>query len=276
MNDDELLEQQRLTLEALKSYEPHLALTHVGDYDACVMIFPVPLADVAGLLPAGLQLASQSITPTGQHPVLLYVGQQRQVRNVSVPSVLCPLLRPFGLCMYFLEAAIAIPYVQKTSDLSASPKFCSVKLYLNKSLPIYLGWLCGFPKELGQLTAIGNSYDVQTMSSDPLLQITYTPESPFRSISSFSNFAALRPMFEQVHIGRLFSLGVPLLETFVCCDIDLKLTSARAQSVTISGALTSTFSTFLPSGFSLPGIKTDALGAFRLQTTWELTPPDVC
>jgi hypothetical protein len=275
MKDNDAVKRP-LSLEALKSYEPHLALTHVGDYDACVMIFPVPSAAVASVLPAGLQLASQSITSAGQHPVLLYVGEQRQVRGVLVPSLLCPLLRPIGLCMYFLEAAIAIPYVTKTSDTSATPKFCSVKLYLNKPLPIYLGWLAGFPKELGQLAAIGNSYDVRTISSDPLLHITYTPQSAFRNISSYANFGALRPMFEQIHIGRLFSLGTPLLESFVCCSIDLKLTSARAQSVAIDGTLTSTFSTLLPPAFSLPGLETDALGAFRLRTTWELTPPDMC
>jgi hypothetical protein len=269
--------QPNLSLAELRKYEPHLTLTHVGDYDACVMVFSVDAALVTSLLPPDLELRPQSITPAGKHPVLLFVGEQAQVRGVLVPGEFCRWLTPIGLCMKFLEAAIAIPYVRQIGVSATIPDhFCSVKLYLNEALPVYLGRLCGFPKIKGLLSRTGNSYEVKTESGDPLLDLTFTPHGAFLAPSAFPHFGPLRPMFEQPHIGQLFSLLTPLLATYVCASMDLRLATATLQSVDISGEITEEFSTVLPNTFSFGGIENQALGAFRIRTTWELPPPTAC
>ncbi len=267
----------KLSLAELRTYEPHFSLTHVGDYDACIMVFAIDATQVASLLPSNLELRPQSITPTGQHPVLLFVGEQSRVRGENVPGALCPWLGPIGLCMDFMETAIAIPCVHQVGASASSPDhFCSVTMYLNQLLPIFLGWLCGFPKRRGILNATPNRYEVTTLTSAPLLELTVTPSGGFHDPSAFPNFAGIQPLFEQPHIGQIFSAMVELVSSYVCADIDLKLASARIQSIGVSGTLTDSFSSILPNKFSLAGIKDDPLGAFRLRTTWELAPPNSC
>lgn len=264
-----------LTLAELRTYEPHLTLDHTGDYEATVLVFTADVASVVPLLPAGLQLLPQAVAPPGQHPLIVFAGKQRHVRSVNIPSELCPLLGPLGLCMTYLEAAVVVPFVA-TAHAATESHFCSVKIYLNQALPLYLGWLCGLPKILGLLSQSSSSFSATTLAHDPLLNLTIAARGPFEDPAAFPNFAALRPMLEQPHIGQLFSAATPLLSDFVCAPIDLKIGTAKLQPVDVEGALTSEFSTVLPPTFSFTGIDTSPLGAFRLRTTWELPPPAIC
>ncbi len=263
-----------ISLELLKQLEPHLVFQHVGQFDVLVMIFDVSATDAATLLLPGMALAPQSILPSGRHPVLLLAGEQRTVRSVAMPEYLCNLFQPLQLCMQYLEVIQAVPFVRRANGNLTY--MMSDSMHLDRLLPIFLGWICAFPKELGLISRDADSFHLKTLAHDPLVDIEFKPSGPIGDISSFPNFTALRPMFELEHMGRLFSGAVPLVNDFLCTNLDLQLVSAKMQAVTIEFQRAPAYSTLLPATKTFQGIDVNPLGAFRLHTTWLLDPPQVC
>ena len=134
--------------------------------------------------------------------------------------------------------------------------------------------LCGLPKRRGAFSTTSSSYDVETVDGKPLLNIRFKSLGSLQSPSAFPHFTALRPLFEQVHMGKLFARGQLLLDAFVCSDADLQLPSSQLQPVEVIG--TQDLCPALESRISLPGIDSDPLGAFRVKTTWVMPPPKRC
>ena len=56
----------------------------VGRYSALFATLPVPSETAQGILPAGVALGSQDLTPAGQYPLLLMFGHHTNVHPASL------------------------------------------------------------------------------------------------------------------------------------------------------------------------------------------------
>ncbi|HUF60976.1 MAG TPA: hypothetical protein VMN36_02780 [Verrucomicrobiales bacterium] len=269
-----------LRVGEILNFEPHFAGSHVGEFSTVVTIFPLDRREVQNILPAGLELGDPGgIVSQGQHPVLLFVGIQRCVRWHAVPAYYCPVLG-----MRYREAVVAVPYVRKRSAPGVAHHFSAVKLYLDKTLPIYLGWIGALPKQRGVFTKRRENYRVRTPAGALLLELLTTeteiPDTPWEDQPDEvkERFQKVMPLLAQPHIGQYFSQvrNVPLLAEYACCEFQFELDSVRLRPVAVQGSCSAHFCRALPRCFTRPGIDSEALGSFWMKANWRIKPPIPC
>jgi len=243
---------------------PHSRIYAVGTYLASAMFLPLKSEAVLAMLPRALELAPQSLTPAGQHPVLLLFGHHHDVH----PNF----LRIEG--MDYLEFVVAIPYLQwrHTRNAYRGPFAYMPQLYLNEWLPVFLGWFYGYAKWRALMRAGPRSYEVKNLVRDtPLISLNFDTQGPFGPIAEFPLFDALRESFKLPFVGRT------LLGFWLCSYLDFKLDKGLLQSITGNVRIASAFVPGLPVGdFHFDGLATQPLGAFRIMVPWTLAVPLEC
>lgn len=265
----------KFSLEHIAEADPRMRLAYVGDWQADIFFLDADVGAVdEHLLPDPLKPGPQSLTRRNRHPVVIMIGKQQNVR----PEFAHPDLT--ALQMNYLEAIVAVPYVQWEDATPPDPPtfVCSKVLYLDQALPTVLGWLAGFPKRVGQLNSTDTTWDVNSNDGQPLLnfQLTVDQQTPPRNPSDFPNFAPLRSLFQQTHVGRLIDPPGELFDVYACAKLDLRLDQAKMSPIKVQGTLSPEFCPAVPTTFSFNGIDVSPLGAFRLITRWRLTPPHAC
>ena len=263
----------KLTLEDLQAADPRLTVEYVGQYDAYVFFLDRPCDQVEALLPPiGITLAPQNLTPPGRHPLILMAGRQSNVRPRAVRKDAVTGLKQYGLTMNYLELIVAVPFVRRGGNPAPYTELvCSTRLVLDRYGPTMLGWLCGFPKIVGQISWNAPSYEVTTLQGDPLFEAKFHDYGPVDQPSQFANFAPVRPIFEQLHIGSLLQIAV------VCTKLDFQLSCvARINAIQGKAKIESQLCSAAAGNHTITGIDQHQLGAFRLQTTWLLSPYQHC
>lgn len=233
-----------------------------GTYTANCAILSLPVADVNRLLTRDCALSQQSITPVGYHPVILMLGDETNVRFLP------PLLRILPAIEY-LEVTLAVPWVVYATDpgtVMAQPS----RLWLNKFVPMFGGRIVGFPKRLARMAMTGSSYSVRSFFSGlPVLSAQYGVGGQEGSPTSFSNYGAIAPIFEEVFLLHLFCLFPA-----VAVDMHWEMERATMQSLDMTLDVQKRCDPGIPAGsYSIEGIDQQVTGAFRLTVPWRLRMP---
>ena len=102
-------------LAALACASPaHLPYAGEGGYNALLVIAAFDQATVSRLLPPGLSLAPQHMTPAGTHPMVFAFGNQSHVRPID--------LKLFDVS--YSEFIHGIPYTQFCEEAAGGGRTC--------------------------------------------------------------------------------------------------------------------------------------------------------
>ncbi|MBT5875962.1 MAG: hypothetical protein HOH43_21225 [Candidatus Latescibacteria bacterium] len=111
-----------------------------------------------------------------------------------------------------MEFALSIPSVQWTSPdraLYRGPFFFTPRLYLNKTLPILLGYFYGLDKERGSMGRSNREYIVNDGKlNNPIIEGIFSPNGDMVSASHYPHLSAIvddlnQPIIAQYHLGSL-------------------------------------------------------------------------
>lgn len=207
------------------------------------------------MLPSGLRLAPQSVTPGDQHPLLFMLGRQRNVRLDLIP---------FGAD--YLEFILAVPFVEHdgSGDEPSGPFAYMPCLFLDRRLPILGGrLLLAYEKHRAVISATAETYRIASVETGELLlsaRFRATPRSSNdRRRPAIEGILRLPVVSRRARGGWRYSVFEPALER------------ARIEPIEIDLAIERPFVPGLPTGsFTLD---TESGQAFRLQTSWRLTGP---
>jgi len=235
----------------------------VGTMLSSMVILPLPNEAVQLMLPKGLQLAPQTLTGQGQHPVCFMFCLQKDVR---------PLMLSSGLT--YLEFILAVPYLQWQTETGAyrGPFIFMPRLYLDHWLPIVLGWFYGFAKERARMQMAQDSYDIRGyLLNKPIIAAQFRPQGDPGPPSAFPLFTPLQEIFRQPFVAKT-AVGL-----FSCSIFDFKLDQAQMQSIEADVHISEEFVPGLPTGdFPVKGIDSTPLGAFYIHLPWTLSAPFEC
>lgn len=167
-----------------------------GELDSVMVVLMLPTTEVARLLPLGLQLAPNPLSPVGKHPVIVQLSHDRF---------------EFG-DMDYDEMMLAVPYVQLSSfDAPRRGPFIYMpRLYLNAELPRLLG-VCLYGYEKQEATIVRDfpeapgsegSYRVSDSDGGTLVAATMTASGSRAHPSTIACFAQLRQLLEMPLISQ--------------------------------------------------------------------------
>ena len=221
---------------------------------------PFDRATVAAMLPAGLELLPQTVTPAGQHPVTLLFAKQRNVR---------PNLFPFG--MTYNEFVCTVPWVRHTDPAlhDLPPLVCPTVLYLDSLAPILLGvYGYGFNKQRAAITADGDSYVIRDpVDQSEIIACSFAPDGPQTTPRDLPLFAATWPAWDMPMVTKN-KLGAWQYSVF-----DFSLAQARMQPMTMEIRVAQ-LKIGLPIGVIKPAsIATTALGGFFITAAGTINNP---
>ncbi|MCT4331750.1 NAD(P)-binding protein [Paracoccus sp. YLB-12] len=240
-----------------------------GSIDGFFSFHAVDSAALQAVLPDGMHLLPQGLTPPGTHPVALLANQQVGVRMSVLPRLL-------GYRDYF-EAIVAINWVGidgQDGIFSYLPN-----LYLNSRAPQLAGvWMYGFNKRMGQLRMDNSSYHVASPQAAPIWSGQYQQPGFAQALMDSPECAAVEALCQQVVVSQSRFGG------WHYSAFDFNLTSARVAPVSALITVTDATLANLPEGemsarpLSMqPGpaaFRDHGLpGAFRIWTSWTLSNP---
>jgi uncharacterized protein with NAD-binding domain and iron-sulfur cluster len=231
-----------------------------GRVAAAIVTLALPAHEVARLLPAGVTMLAQTVTPPGTHPVGLIFAEQREVRA----SVL-----PFG-GMAYSECAVAVPFVTLADgSTGGQPLMVLPALYLDRLLPTLAGRLLyGLRKHLARVDGAAAQQTVRTLWGAPVLGARLHADGAAGSNYDFEQLAAVRAMMDQPIVthdplrGWLFSFMDYRFE-------QARITPLRGQVEVAAGTLGAPQAAVWP----VNSLRTAAAGAFLFDGGWTLTNP---
>jgi hypothetical protein len=234
----------------------------------------LPTAHVRKMLPAGLELGAQQVTPPGTHPVILFFHDMFRAQ-MSVPTLLPS--------MTYHEHSIGIPfsYLAEGSITSGvpGPYYFMPKLYLDNFLATLGGivfW--GFAKEMACVTVTGTSYAIDSLAGARLTSLSWKePElDAFKPIAEYANFEPVRQMLTQPIISKL---PVGMGPFFILSDFDKDWDAATVRPLEtrvevdleyVPGYQAGRY----PASKWSPGIDASVIGSYELRAPWRLSLPD--
>lgn len=238
-----------------------------GQIDGWFSFHAVDAAAVQAILPPGMTLHPQALTPAGTHPVAILANQQIGVRMSVLPKFL-------GYRNYY-EAIIAVNFVQ----VEGHPGCFSYlpNLYLtNRAAQLAGVWMYGYQKRMGKL-AMGNAdYSVRSSDDSPIWSARYQQRGFARPLSDSPEAGLVQSICDQVVVseGKVsrwqfssfdFNLGSAAIAP-VSAEIDV---SDQALAQLPEGRLTARALAMPGDPLHTPGLP----GAFRIRTSWTLSNP---
>lgn len=253
------------------------AFEGIGTLDSHVVVLALPIEDVKRLLPAGLELAPQIVTPLGKHPVFVLLSHDHFDAW-------------FG-DMDYHELMVGVPYTQlrETSAPNRGPFIYMPRLYLDQAIPRILGnRLYGFEKLPGEIDASETAYTVREPGGGATivraeLSDTGTAAAP----AEFANFDLVRQLFEQPTVSQALRIVDPDAfhardagGPFLCSTVTYAFGDPRAslqpsrirlevtEQLTPAGILAGTY--------EREGIDVAQLGSFHLKVPQVVSLPGTC
>ncbi len=220
-----------------------------GRLEAMVAITDLPAEAASSLLPPGLELLPQDLTPAARHPLILLLGEHGGVRLDRLPFKL-----------HYREFVVALPFVRPRGGPPGP--FCYLPLLLlDRGLPTWLGrWLYGFAKRRARIQRTADSFEaIRRSDGTPLLSARLRPTT------ARVDLQRARSLFEQPLISR--GLG----ERWRYSRFDFGFEGAKIGGVEAEVMVHPALLRGLPAGPIRPH------SAFRIETTWTLVrlpPPD--
>jgi hypothetical protein len=229
---------------------------------------PFPAGELQILLPSDLELAPQSYTPKGQHPLLFMFNNTWLYPNPYLIDLVeeHPNKR-FDLNYFEFIAMLPCVQFKDNKEANAEGPYCFLPvLYLNNELAVWGGRVFWeFNKILTAITVMANGNytctDIDTGFA--ILSGETALTGPTQPGSSYGNFIKILPI-----------LQLPVIEHglygYVSSIYEIDL-----HGVNITPAQIGVFnhqSNFFPRGsFNIPSIATNLLGAFHMNYEWELS-----
>ncbi|MBU3029102.1 NAD(P)-binding protein [Paracoccus marinaquae] len=248
---------------------PLTPLYGTGSIDGFFSFHAVEAAALEAVLPDGMYLLPQGLTPAGTHPVAVLANQQIGVRMSILPRLL-------GYRNYF-EAIVAINWVGiegQDGIFSYLPN-----LYLDNRAAQWAGiWMYGFNKRMGRLSMGQSAYDVASPEGRPIWSGRYRQPGFSRPLMESPECAAVEALCQQVVVSRSRFGG------WHYSAFDFNLTSARIAPVAARIEVSDPTLANLPAGemSARPLVMGDSVGAtrqqglpgaFRIWTSWTLSNP---
>jgi hypothetical protein len=231
----------------------------------------LPTALVSDLLPMGLALGAQTMTPPGTHPVILGFHDMFKL-HTTIPTLLPSLT--------YHEHSVGIPFCYVTlgsiGPTSPGPYYFMPTLLLDSALATLGGivfW--GYPKRLARVTVTGNKYAVAQSNGDPLVDVTWDITGPFLPAASYPNFAPQQAALSQPLLGLVpLSLG----PFFVVADFPKDWTVATVRPLeTVTEVYTDYVVGFglarYPKSGKSKGIDASVVGSYELHAPWSMSAP---
>jgi hypothetical protein len=241
----------------------HLA----GTYSSYAVPLSLKAEAVRAMLPDGLGLAPQGMTPAGEHPVILNFGFQQRVRfqwgSLNGPG------------FNYQEFSVGVPFVQLT-DSGEGPFFTTPRLYLTNGLAVILGYLWGFAKRKARIKAGMHAQDRTykvSVGNDTLIAGEFKPLGSPGAPSQFPYYQEL-----QKAMGATIFADKTIWGPIVCSTYGLGRVQ-EVQPVEAEIHIPRAFLPGLPEGtIRVPGINQAKLGAFQtpFQTAWTMSMPTKC
>jgi hypothetical protein len=245
------------TLDSLPFRCPQSRLRAVGKGTAWVFLRSMAAESVRKMIPRCLELAPQKLTLPGEHPVFFMLVHHQGVRPNILP------IRG----MDYLECLVAIPDLQwRSTNQAYRGPFCYMpRLFLNRWMAVFLGWLYAFPKLRERVDRTKTTFAVRRLlSGRPVISgsVEYlgTPASP----TEFPAFGPIQSLLRQ-------PFTQPLLGSFCLCSF-LNFHFSDAQIQPLRGRLEFQ-EAFLP-GLSVGAFDFETgTDAFEVAVPWDLPSP---
>jgi hypothetical protein len=230
-------------------------LDFVGDLDAAVALIAVPAASARAMLPEGLQLAPQNLTSGDQHPLLVMLGRQQNVR-----------LALFSSGTDYLEFILAVPFVEhdRPDRHPRGPFGYLPCLFLDRRLPILAGrLLLAYDKRRAAISATDDSYSIaHATTGEPLISARFKPLrglSEWRPPQAIADILRLPVISRRAHSAWRYSVA------------DFALDRGEIRPIGMELAIECPFVPGLPVGSFV--LEAEDGHALRLRTGWRLTGP---
>lgn len=231
----------------------------VGTYTSVITVLPLASGLVQRWLPPELELAPQTLTPPNTHPVNFMFGQQQKVQANLLP----------WFQMNYFEFAVVVPHIQFRGAVRYTPRgphLYTPLLFLDQWPAIWAGDLAyGFPKRHAQITWTDNVYTV-TRAGQRQAQGTFAEAQATLTAPEYEKVTQLlcQPTVSQSPWGG-----------YVYSVFDWRLSPAQVQAqsaqIEIAAQVLPNQPAVRGGGTGLQDLATG--GAFWLQPTWTLTPP---
>jgi hypothetical protein len=228
----------------------------------------LPSAEVLRLLPHGLELGEQDLTPRGTHPVLFFF-QDMYRAHMTIPTLLPN--------MTYNEQIVGVPFCYVTSPLHRrgaaipGPFFYMARLFLDDFVPTIGGLLWwGFAKKLATILVTEDRIAVLGRKGETVLSLDFQPVGEFRPLSALPHFERVRRIMDQPLVSQLPLARGPW---FACSGFDKKWDVAEARPLTTVVRIDRSYVPGLPCG-RFPavgrseGIDQSVLGSFQIRVPW--------
>jgi hypothetical protein len=258
----------------MNTLNPFSAINLSGDGIFRGVTLAVPTARVEALLPPGLVLRAQSVTPAGTHPVIASFNDLSRAQ-MSVPSLM-PVLN-------YNEYTLGIPYTYIArgglNRNSPGPYYYMPKLFLNSTLAVIGGvafW--GFRKDPAFFHVEDDRFAIRTQGEQPLTSLSWKPTGAFKPSGDFVNFEPIRKMLDQPLISQVPPIGGPI---YVVSDFDRRWDVATVRPLETTLSIEEDFvpdcksfaTCTIGRGTTAPGIDKSVLGSYELVAPWRLSLP---
>jgi hypothetical protein len=255
--------------------DPYRASRLVGAWNLHVVQVVLPVDNVLAMLPPGITLAPQQLTPPGTHPVRLYF-------TAGLHAILS---WPPGIDMLYNEQCVGVPFVNRVAPMvpgaQPGPYYYMPRLWLDNWVPTSGGLLFwGYEKRLADIAVTTDEREDESWTTYAVRdRMTAMPQitARWRELSGDPRSVYEEPNFvEQMRI----------MDQPVVSEIPWSLGPYQAlanfrmtwRSATIRGieAEVDVYEPFVP-GMPVTkfpktsGIGVDPLGSYVLSCPWELS-----
>ena len=231
----------------------------------------LPRDAVHNLLPNGLELGPQTMTPPGTHPVLMGFHEMFRLRT-SLPSLLPS--------MTYHEHSVGIPYCYATSagitTHTPGPYFFMPIVLLDHVLAVLGGILFwGYAKQLATISNANGRYSIARLDGEPVLSLSYESVGEAKPLADYPQFDLQRQALSQTVISMV-PLGVGPF--FVLAGFPKRWEVATLRPLR---TVTEVFTDYViglssgryPATGRSKGIDASVIGAYELRAPWQLGTP---
>ncbi|MEQ8661809.1 MAG: acetoacetate decarboxylase family protein [Gammaproteobacteria bacterium] len=255
----------------MNPYDPnnlfHLSGTGVMRY----MTLSLPTDAVRRLLPNGIELLKQDLTPVGTHPVMMGFHDMFRL-HTSFPSLLPS--------MTYHEHSVGVPFCAinhpELGLVNPGPFFYMPIVMLDHLLATLGGLMFwGFAKRYARISGTNGRYDVAHTNGEPVLSLSYEAAGDSKPLAEHPEFELQRQALAQTVVST-FPLGMG--PYFVLSDFPKHWAVATLQPLTTTLEIFSDYVLGIAPGRyppldTAPGTETSVLGAYMLNAPWRLSSP---
>jgi len=239
-----------------------------GQLDGFFSFHAVDAKALEIVLPDGMSLHPQTLTPDGTHPVTVLCNQQMGVRASIMPKFLA--------FRKYYEAIIAINFVQIDGQKGVFTYLPN--LFLTNRLAKLSGIIFyGYNKNIGQLSMGQNTYSVSGPQGAPIYNGHYNQRNFARPLTDFPTAGRVQSLLEQVIVSQ------GRFSKWQYSSFDFNLSSAYVAGIQAKIDVQDARLANLPQGVMQANpIRIDGQqanpdnqlpGAFRIWTSWTLSNP---